>query len=133
MCINTICICLRRFLWILELHKITIWILYAPQGIIGRIVPLEFDIPGNLVAYIHLNKTALRIGLHITTGEGKPVKEENKECLENLKLHSLFRQADIELIQRLITASVGSFYPHKSYVDVIICSKERDPILYLKE
>ena len=33
----------------------TEWIPYAPQGVIGRNAPLEFDIPGNSVTYIDLN------------------------------------------------------------------------------
>ena len=56
----------------------TEWIPDAPQGVIGRNAPLEFDIPGNSVAYIDLNKTRLRAGLRIVTGEGKPVKQEDK-------------------------------------------------------
>ena len=31
-------------------HEKTEWIPYAPQGVIGRNAPLEFDIPGNSAA-----------------------------------------------------------------------------------
>ena len=110
----------------------TEWIPYAPQGVIGRNAPLEFDIPGNSAAYIDLNKTRLRVGLRIVTGEGKPVKQEDKVCLANLGLHSLFRQVDIELNQRLITASVGSYYPYKAYLDAILNSQPGDTMGILK-
>ena len=80
----------------------TEWIPYEPKGVIGRNAPLEFDIPGNSTTYIDLNKTRLRVGLQIVTGEGKPVKQEDKMCLSNLGLHTLFRQVDIEMNQRLL-------------------------------
>ena len=40
----------------------------------------------------------------------------------NLGLHSLFRQVDVDLNQKLITASVGSYYPYKAYMDVLLNS-----------
>ena len=40
-------------------------------------------------------------------GEGKLVTEADKVYLANLGLQSLFRQVDIELNQRLITAKCG--------------------------
>ena len=83
---------------------------------IGRNGPLEFDIPGNSAAYIDLNRSRLRVGPHVLTGEGKPVTEAYKVCLPNLGLQSLFRQVDIELNQRLITASMGSYYLYKAYI-----------------
>ena len=40
-----------------------------PSGGIGRNAPLEFDISGNSAAYIDLNRSRLRVGLHIVTGK----------------------------------------------------------------
>ena len=93
---------------------------------IGRNAPLEFDIPGNSVAYINLNRSRLRVGLRIIMGEDKPVTEADKVCLANLGLQSLFRQVDIELNQRLITASMGSYYPYKAYLDALLNSNIED-------
>ena len=95
---------------------------------IGRNAPLEFDIPGNSAAYIDLNRSRLRVGLRIVTGESKPVTKADKVCLANLGLQRLFssRQVDIELNQRLITASVGSYYPYKAYLDAILNSNIKD-------
>ena len=104
----------------------TEWIPYAPQGVIGRNAPLEFDIPGNSASYIDLHRSRLRVGLRIVTGEDKPVTEVDKVCLANLGLQSLFRQVDIELNQRLITASVGSYYPYKAYLDALLNSNIGD-------
>ena len=59
------------------------WIPYAPQGVIGRKGPLEFNIPGNSATYIDLNRSRFRVGLRIITGEDKPVTEADKVCLAN--------------------------------------------------
>ena len=104
----------------------TEWIPFAPVGQIGKNAPLEFDIPGNSAAYVDLERTRLRVGLRIINGEGKPVKKEDKVCLANLGLQSLFRQVDIELNQRLVTATVGSYYSYKAYLDVILNCNEQD-------
>ena len=42
------------------------------------------------IHHIDLNKTRLRVGLRIVTGEGKPVKQEDKVCLANFGLHTLY-------------------------------------------
>ena len=89
-----------------------------------RNAPLEFDIPGNSATYIDLNRSRLRVGLRIVTGEDKPVTEADKVCLANLGLQS--RQVDIKLNQRLITASVGSYYPYKAYLDALLNSNIED-------
>ena len=103
----------------------TEWIPFAPVGQIGKNAPLEFDIPGNSAAYVDLERPRLRVGLRIVDGEGKPVTKDDKVCLANLGLQTLFRQVDIELNQRLVTATVGSYYPYKAYLDMILnCSEE---------
>ena len=104
----------------------TEWIPFAPVGQIGRNAPLEFDIPGNSAAYVDLNRSRLRVGFRIVTGEGKALGKDDKVCLANLGLQSLFRQVDIELNQRLVTATVGSYYPYKAYLDAILKSEEQD-------
>ena len=63
-CMNLFCICSKRPIRILSLKKME-WIPYTPQGMIGRNAPLEFDIPGNSASYIDLNRSRLRVGLHI--------------------------------------------------------------------
>ena len=104
----------------------TEWIPFAPVGQIGKNAPLEFDIPGNSAAYVDLERTRLRVGLRIVNGEGKVVKKDDKVCLTNLGLQTLFRQVNIELNQRLVTATVGSYYPYKAYLDVILNCSEGD-------
>ena len=49
-----------------------------------------------LIASMDLNKTRLRIVLHIIAGEGKQINEEDKGSLQNLRFHSLFNQVDID-------------------------------------
>ena len=66
------------------------------------------------------------MGLCIVTREDKPVTEADKVCLANLGLQGLFRQVDIELNQRLITMSVGSYYPYKAYLDALLNSNIED-------
>ena len=53
-------------------------------------------------------------------GEAKPVRQADKVCLANLGLQSMFRQVDIELNQRLITASIGCYYSDKAYLDAVL-------------
>ena len=52
--------------------------------------------------------------------------EVDKVCLANLGLQSFFRQVDIELNQRLITVSLGSYYLYKGYLDVVLSSNVKD-------
>ena len=44
----------------------------------------------------------------------------------------MFRQVNIELNQRLITASMGSYYPDKAYLDAVLNSNIEDTMGILK-
>ena len=72
--------------------------------------------------YVDKSKSRVRVSIKITKADGTPSLKKDKVCLGNLGLHSLFRQVDINLNQRLITASIGSYYPYKAYFDTILNS-----------
>ena len=82
--------------------------------------------------YVDLSKSRLRVGVKITKADGTPLLKEDKVCLVNLGLHSLFKQVDIDLNQRLVTASVGSYYPYKAYLDAILTSSNEEVETVLK-
>ena len=110
----------------------TEWIPFSPVSQMAKNAPLEFDIPGNAAAYLDLSKTRLRVGVKITKADGKPIAGSDKVCLVNLGLQSLFRQVDVDLNQTLITASVGSYYAYKAYLDVLLNSSFEDAERELK-
>lgn len=96
------------------------WINYRPVSQISNKSPLEFLVNGTSIDYILLSKTRLYIQLRILRADGTPVTATDNVALVNLSQHSLFRQVDIMLNQKLITSTVGVNYPYKAMMDVLL-------------
>ena len=83
---------------------------------------LEFNISSNATTYTDLSKTLLQVKVKITRPDGSDIVPDDDVALVNLALSSLFGQCDVSFNQRTINTSVGSNYPYKAYIDVILDS-----------
>ena len=95
------------------------WVEYRPVSQLTPGSALEFNIGGGSTDYIDLNKTRLHIKCRILKADGKPIIKTNYVGLENLPLHTIFSQVDLNLQQKPIPG-VGSNYPYKAMIDVIL-------------
>ena len=96
------------------------WINYRPVGQISKSSAIQFDISGSSTEYISLAKTRLHVKVRILRPDGTPVDTTDVVSLTNLSLHSIFRQVDVSLQQQVISATTGTNYAYKSYLDVLL-------------
>ena len=94
---------------------------------------VEFSVPGTSVDYISLGR--LHIKYIITDGEGDKIKDErdihgvptannDQVALVNFSLHSIFKQINLSLNQKLISPDVGVNYPYKALIDLLLGSSK---------
>lgn len=99
----------------------TTWINYRPVSQISNTSAIEFNISGTSSDYILLSKTRLYLQVRIINStNNSPITEDDDVSFVNLSMHSLFRQVDVMLNQKLVTSSVGVNYPYKSMIDVLL-------------
>ena len=76
-------------------------------------------------------KTRLQVTYVLTTEDGNPIKDERGDQEQpldtsdqvapvNLTLHSIFRQIDLSLNQKVISPDVGVNYPYKAMIDFLL-------------
>jgi hypothetical protein len=92
---------------------------YRPLGQITEGSPITFNVVGSSGEYLEPKKMKLRIKLKIVKEDGKAVTESDKVAFVNLTAHSLFRQVDVKIQQKLVTSTVGTNYPYKAMMDVL--------------
>ena len=102
------------------------WIHHAPVSIPNKNAALVFDIPGSTNLYTDLGKSLLRLKVNVTLEDGSALKQEDLVALSNLGLSTIFSQVDVSLNQKVITTSVGSNYPYKAYMDVLLNSTNEE-------
>ena len=95
------------------------WINHRPVSQISNNSAIEFNISGTSSDYVLLSKTRLHLKVRLLKEDGTYVTANDNVALVNLS-HSLFRQCDISLNQKLVTSSVGVNYPYKAIFDVLI-------------
>ena len=109
------------------------WVDYNPIAAITEGGVIEFNVPGTSVDYISLGKSRLHIKYIITDEEGNKIKDDrnlNGEPTDNcdqvapvnFTLHSIFRQIDLSLNQKLVSPDVGVNYPYKALIDLLLGS-----------
>ena len=97
------------------------WINFRPTTQISSSGAIEFSVPGTTPYYVLLGKTMLHVKAKIMKLDGSNISEASDNVsLTNLSMHSLFRQCDISLNQQIINPNVGTSYPYKSYIDVLL-------------
>ena len=96
------------------------WVNIKPTMQISDTGPIEFNISPTSSYYVLLSKTYLNLKLKITHTDGSPLERDENVSLANLPLSSCFRQCDVALNQKIINPSVGTNYPYKAYLDVLL-------------
>jgi ribonucleoside-diphosphate reductase beta chain len=105
------------------------WGHYRPTSQITDTGVVEFNIPGTANSYIDLQCSRLQVKGKIVKEGGGDLTGDDKVGLVNIPLHSLWRQVDISLQQNVISATVGTNYSYKAYLDTILSSSE-DTLTY---
>ena len=83
--------------------------------------------------YINLAKSKLHVSYVITEPDGEKSKDErdlnghptptsDQVGAINFTLHSIFRQIDLSLNQKIVSADVGVNYPYKAMIDLLLKS-----------
>ena len=109
------------------------WVEYNPVAEISENGIIEFNIPGTSMDYINLAKSKLHVTYVITGPNGEKIKDErdlnghptaNSDQVGpvNFTLHSIFRQIDLSLNQKIVSADVGVNYPYKAMIDLLLQS-----------
>ena len=109
------------------------WVDYNPIAAITEGGVIEFNVPGTSVDYISLGKSKLHIKYMLTDEQGKKVSDErtldedptpntDQVAPINFTLHSIFRQVDLSLNQKLMSLDVGVNYPYKALIDLLLGS-----------
>lgn len=105
------------------------WVEFNPIASISGGSTIEFNIPGTSLDYINLAKTRLKVTYCITKENGDPIKDERDGAGDptadqvgpiNLTLHSIFRQIDLSLNQKIVSPDVGVNYPYKAILDLYL-------------
>ena len=108
------------------------WVEFNPIAAISGGGVIEFNIPGTSVDYVNLAKTRLQVTYAITHADGKPIVDDRVGGVPtadsdqvgpvNLTLHSIFRQIDLSLNQKIVSPDVGVNYPYKAMIDLLLNS-----------
>lgn len=96
---------------------------YRPARQITKGSTIEFLIAGTSNNYLDLSKTRLRLKARILKENGDIINEPLVGFV-NLPLQSLFRQVDLSLQQQVVCPNVGSHYPHRAMIDVLLNTSE---------
>ena len=107
------------------------WVEFNPIATITDSSVIEFNIPGASVDYIILSKTRLHVKYRITdenseptTDErdlnGNPTSDSDQVGPVNLTLHSIFRQIELSLNQKIVSPNIGVNYPYKAMTDMLL-------------
>lgn len=100
-------------------HK---WVQHRPISQISNTGLLEFTISGTSSSYIDLKCSLLQIQGKIVSENGQNIGESDNVSFVNLPLHSLWRQVDLSLQQKVVSSRVGTNYAYKAYLDTILNS-----------
>ena len=81
---------------------------------------------------MNLAKTKLQVSYAITHADGTtivddrvsgvPIDDSDQVGPVNLTLHSIFRQIDLSLNQKIVSPDVGVNYPYKAMIDLLLNS-----------
>ena len=107
------------------------WVEFNPIAAITDSSVIEFNIPGTSVDYINLAKTRLHVKYIITDEKGVPIHDKppsgdqpaapsHQVAPINFTFHSIFRQVDIALNQKVVSSDVGANYPYKAMIDFLL-------------
>ena len=118
---------------------------FRPTTTLSDGAAIEFSILGTSAYYIDLKKSRLAVKIKVTKADGSPLDDppeepaasaaqnvkdkyvqdmtnykKNTVAVSNMILHSLFRQVDVSLQQKVISPEIGVNYPYKAILDVLL-------------
>ena len=97
----------------------TQYIEYLPANQLSEEGPIEISIPSSGAMYIDLSRSRLHVKAKIVQKNGSDLTANDIVSPANLFLHSLWRQIDVYLQQKLIS-STGTNYSYKSMIDTLL-------------
>ena len=77
--------------------------------------------------YKVLSQMVLEVSVRIRATDGAAITEDDKTAFVNLPLHSIFRECQISLNQKVINSDTGNNYAYKAYLDTLIRFPDTDP------
>ncbi|OOY36394.1 hypothetical protein BOV89_12840 [Solemya velum gill symbiont] len=103
----------------------TEWVTYRPVNQLTGGSAIEFTIPPMANTYLDLQRTLLNIKVKIKKSDGSDVGSLTDDLVGpvNAPLHTLFSQVDLN-VQQQPTSEVGSCYPYKAYLDVLLNTED---------
>ena len=100
------------------------WVTYRPIAPIQEGTAVEFSIPGTSKDLVDLSQSKLYVKAKIVESGGSNIGTAAKVGPINLTLHSLWRQAELQLNQVNVSNSVGTNNPYKCLLDVVLKQSE---------
>ena len=92
---------------------------YHPFTALEKSGPIKFVIDGTGDEYMDLYHTYLYVEAKVVLADGSPLPDDAEVAPVNLTLHSLFKQIDVSLNDRLITSSKAT-YPYRTYMEKLL-------------
>ncbi len=69
----------------------------------------------------------LEVSVRIRATDGAAITQDDRCAFANLPLHTLFRDCEISLNQKVITSDTDNNYSYKAYLDTLIQFPDTDP------
>ena len=95
------------------------WIDYSPSTPLTDGGSIDFIIPSSGAQYIDLKRTLLNVKFKILKKDGTNIDLQDKVAPINLTLHSLFKDVQLFMQQRLVTSSQEN-YAYKAYLETVL-------------
>ena len=94
------------------------WIDYQPVSSVSDGGPITFICPGT-ENYVDLSKTILVVKAKVTKADGSDLDADEKVGPVNNFLHSLFKQVDVFLKDKLVSQATGT-YSYRAYLETLL-------------
>ena len=94
------------------------WVDHLPVSSVSDGGPITFLCPGT-EDYVHLPKTILVVRAKVTKANGDDLDQDEKVCIVNNFLHSLFIQVDVFLKGKQVTQAAGT-YAYGAYLEMLL-------------
>jgi len=117
--------CLKSELDLFEGHPVQVsqssgrWIEYYPTAPVSDGGPISFRIPSCEKYYTDLNSSYMKLRFKIVKENGKPLDSGDVVGPVNLTMHSVFRQIDLFLNDKMITDGTP-YYSYRAMLETLV-------------
>lgn len=105
---------------------------YNSLGTINKGSVIEFDIQNTSSDYISLKDIYTVTKLSIVDNKDKPITATADVALINMPAATIFRQIDFNIQHQNLNASIGSHYPYKALLDVLLNNDSQSQETWLR-